>query len=361
MKSPAAFPTAFHVRTAEHNLTNAWLTRGGFTVSARFSTVTEEALAARFACALADITPVGRLRFSGAGGVALLSSACGESVTALAVGAAQPVYWTTQAGGVRGTGVLARLGPTDFLLVSVDIDLAWFSAAAVRFAATLRDQTAKHGFLMLAGPMAPALLAAAGLADAARLEPLRHTVAGWRGLKLRLSRWLGAGYEIACDAADGVILFDRLMQMGAGYALTLAGHEAVELLALEAGALTPGLDFTPARHAGESEPSAAALGLDAGQALRVIAAVECDSETPSARAPLFREAASTLQTREFQLSQPPIGTVLRAAYSPALRRTLGFAMLERAHAAPGTRLVLRRFGESGLEEVPARVVPRPFL
>lgn len=345
----------FHVRTAEHNHGNAWTTRGGFTLAARYADPIQEVLAVRAAAALIDASFIARLRVHGAGAAKLLSTACAFDAEALASGGSRRVFWRGEGGGVRGIGMAARFGATNFVLRSMESDAAWFDAAARRFDAAVRDETEEKGLLFLLGPTAADLLTAAGLEEATRLEAGRHAVVSWRGLNVVLSRWstlardLG-GCEIACANEDAITVFDRLWRTGQDFGLMLAGQEALGTLLLEQGVIVPGADFAPARDAKAREPSPSSLGLsEAGQGTpRILVGLEFDSEEPVPSAPVMHNGAI-------------VGATLRSVYSPTLRRAIALAQLDRAQASLGNAVTVRRLTPAGNTDTLARVTALPFL
>jgi len=56
-----------------------------------------------------------------------------------------------------------------------------------------------------------------------------------------------------------------------------------------------------------------------------------------------------------------VGRTMRSLYSPALRRAIALATLDKASAAPGTLLHIRRATADGIEDTPVHVVTLPFL
>lgn len=352
-------PTPFHLRTAEHNLGNLWFARGPLTVPARYGDPHEEALAARVACVLIDASALSRLRVHGPGAAKLLARACATDMESLAPGAAKSVVWRADGGGLRGVGVVARFGAANFTLTAFDTDGPWFAGAAKAFDATVRDESMEKGLLLLVGPFAGHVLQTAGLGEAASLEPGHHAVQPWRGLTVTVSRWselphvLG-GYEIACANDDGLFVFDRLWRAGQSASLQLAGQEAWETLLLEQGVPISGIDFTPARDWDASKPLAGSLGLGdlAGETNnapdRVLAGIECESEDPVPFAPVMD-------------GNETVGATLRSAYSPALKRAIALAQLERAHATPGVTVAVRRVTPGGFADIHARVTALPIF
>jgi glycine cleavage system aminomethyltransferase T len=365
MMSGALLKTPFHARTQAANPGNEWTARGRFTVPSRFSGVAHEAIAARHGAILADLTPLHRLWLRGEGAASLLDAACGAGASRLPSGESRNVIWTNAAGAVRGTGNLARFGAASFLLSSFAPDTEWFAAAAPRFGAELVDETHQRGVLLVTGPAAAFVLAEAGIDQHARLEPMQQTTAKWRGRTLTLSRWLTAdGYEVGCFPVDAVELFDFLHDAGKVHGLVLAGQHAIELLFLETGRLIPGLDFDLARDDAAREPSVASLGLGNGETSSVLAGVEWDRAEEEPLRFLFRNpgkyGASALSP-DFLYHDQAVGEIRRAAYSPALRRMIAVAMISKEFAVPGTELLLRRVGRTGIKNIAARIVARPFL
>jgi glycine cleavage system T protein (aminomethyltransferase) len=347
--SIALLPTPFHIRTAQYNTGNAWLRRGAFTLPAHFGDPQYEALAARFSCVLADVSALEDMCVEGAGAGALLAAACGPGVRTLKLGGTHSVQWSADGGGLRGFGTLLHVAENEFVLRGSDADIGWFAPHASRFGASIRDATAERGVLLLAGPFAPAVLAAAGLEQVAAFEPDEHVRHDWSGIPVSLSREARLNaYVIACAADVGAHIFDRLLKAGLPLGLRLAGQQAVELLQLEAGIALPHLDFKPARANFALEPLPASLGVSAPAGdMPVLAGVEFDSDGAYPFATLFHEGTEA-------------GRTLCSAYSLALRRAIALAQLDPKYAAPGTALRIPGAKKTDTEAV-ARVVPLPFL
>ena len=346
--------TPFHARTAEHNLANAWATRRSFAVPAHYGDPLQEALAPHLTAAMIDVSANQDLRIAGPGAAALLSAACGAPLRGMSVGHSEEVHWCADGGGLRGLGVVSRLGEQDFLLRSTDADLGWFASAAPRFGATVRDATRERGLLLLTGPYAIAVMVAARL-EISHLEPNRHARYDWRGAGVTVFRCarLG-GYELSCAADDGMLVFDRLFRGGRLVDLRLAGEETLQLLQLEAGMVLPYADFVPARDPFARTPSPAALGLpdlrgDGGRREGpVLAGIELESDEPAPFAPVFAAGREA-------------GRTLRSLYSPALKGAIALAELSPANASPGTLVQVRRAEGSRTGEVGGRVRALPFL
>jgi aminomethyltransferase len=350
----ALSPTPFHVRTAAHNGANAWVQRGRFSVPAHFGEPHQEALAARITAVLIDISAEQDLRIEGEGAAALLAAACGPAIRGLGIGRSDRVHWRADGGGLRGFGVLSRLYAEVFLLRAADADIGWFASAAQHFGPAVGDATAERGVLLVAGPYAMPLMIAARL-EVFPLEAGRYAEHDWHGIPVVLSRSpICDGYELSCAPDDALIVFDRLARAARMVGARLAGENARQLLQMESGLPLVHVDFAPAREPYARTPLPLALGFydpNAPAAMAgapVLAGLLYESDEPLSFAALFAGGSE-------------VGRSMRSLYSPSLKGAIALAQIQPKHAAIGTVLTARGTDSSGIREVPARVVPLPFL
>lgn len=334
--------TPFHARAAAANRTNVWETRNGFTLAADYGDVWEEALAARFAAVMVDLSWQPRARIGGPNAAAFVSRLFTRDVSMLMPGTAADTLWLNDAGGVRGLATVLRHGEETFETFSTTADIAWFATAAPLFGASAVDCTAEHGVLAVIGPMSAKILASAGLDPT--LAPMSFRRGYWRGLDVTVAR-LGLGYALWCAAEDGPILWDRLAAAGKAFALRPAGQRAFDILALESGMVRDfapaGDDITPTPH-------------DLGLADLVETGHPFNGRAPFKRAVAGRRLAGVLFDGE--APQPngvmPGGRALGSLYSPALRRAIALAVVEEG-IADGAAV--------SVGGVPGQVIALPFL
>jgi aminomethyltransferase len=356
--------TPFHARASDANRHNAWLTRNGVTLAERYSDVMQEALAARLNVVIADISWRWRVMLEGASAEELLPKLVTRDAATLAPGASFKALWLSDAGGVRGAGVVARLGRETFQLVASAPDVEWIAAAAATMNVQMRDVSRDGGGLAVVGPYAAATLKAAGLDTA--LEPLAFRKVSWRGIEVTLSRWgEHGGYEIWCAPDDGVVVWDRVMKAGAAYGIVPAGVSAMDVLDLEAGVPRPDLDYKPAREASDAEPMPAALGLTsliddahhgfngrraflATKPSRKLVGLEIDSDEPAPFTPVM-------------LNDKVVGHTLRSVYSPALKRAIALATVDEVAATLLSVTLPPDMAKPELRKAAARVTGLPFL
>jgi aminomethyltransferase len=361
LSRPPLRATPFHARAAAANRDNAWSARNGVTLAQRYNGVEPEALGARLNVVLADISWRWRVMFEGARTEEFLSRLVTRNASALAPGAAFKALWLTDEGGVRGAGVVARLGRERFQLTASAPDSEWIAKTAALFDVPVRDISEETGGLALIGPYAAATLRAADL------EPLGLQRLSWRGIEVTVTRWgEHGGFEIWCEPDDGVLVWDRLMRAGQPFGISPAGTEAIDTLDLEAGVARPNLDYAPARTG--RDPTPVSLGLEklvetahagfngrkeflSAEPAQRLVGLEIDSDTPAPFAPLA-------------VNGDVKGHTLRSFYSPALRRAIALAFVDANVSAPGTTFTLAlppNFATPALRSATARIVPLPFL
>lgn len=361
--------TPFHARTAASNPFNRWVERNGFTLAEDFGDAQGEVLAARASAAILDISWRSRVRFEGVNAADCVSRLMTRDAHRLQPGQSLKALWLNDGGGVRGAGVVARFAADQFLIASAAGDGTWFAAAAQEFEVSSRDVTEEEGGVALVGPFAKSVLEAAGLN--ANLEPLSFRKLFWRGLDITLSRWgEHDGFEIWCDAGDGLILWDRLIRAGAPFAIRPAGIAASDILDIEAGIPRPHRDYRPAPDGTSPSPSPESLGVTSlieemhrtfngfaawiaarSTTQAVLVGIEIDSGTPASFVPLIRSGTA-------------IGHTLTSVHSPVLRRAIALAQIDKRFAETGTEFSLAlplSLDCAAARAVAARVVDLPFV
>jgi aminomethyltransferase len=329
--------TPFHECSAAANRGNLWCARNGVSVAAQYDDANAEALAVRTGAVLTDISWHWRVRLEGARVGEFLVRLLTHDARMLLPGESARTLWLADGGGVRGEGIIARESANSFLLVSSCDDREWVAAGAHLFGVTTTILSDVEGALAIIGPYAHAVLAAAGFGDAP--PPLAFRKCGWRGYELAISRF-GAGIEFSCAAANAAALWEQLLRAGASSGLVPAGLLALDILNLEAGAPQPGLDYTPARAGHARKPLPRALGLQslvdernrqfngrgallaAAPESRSLMGVEIDANSHAPNTPVMT-------------GERVIGRTLYSVYSPALRRAIALAQIEKKSTKPG--------------------------
>ena len=228
--------------------------------------------------------------------------------------------------------------------------------------------------------MSCAVLKAAGIGDVATLPPFAIGRYDLDGIELTISRsgFTGdLGYEIWMDPAAAEAVWDRLFEVGRSRGLRPIGSRALDIARIEAGYLSPWVDFVPAEHAirvGRAR-SPLELGLerfvdfDKGhftgrRALleerrrgprSCLVGLDVEDNKPARAALLYADARARRE----------IGAVTSAVWSPTCKRNIAFARVDSRFAAPGTELwaeiYLNRELQWERRVTRARVVERTFF
>jgi aminomethyltransferase len=246
-----------------------------------------------------------------------------------------------------------RLGEDDYRLCTAERQIDWLLESAVGFDVEVREITAEIAALALQGPTSYAVLRAAGLVGAERLKPFDVGYFSLCSAPVTVSRtgFTGdLGYELWMDPGAAQDVWDALMAAGRSRGIRAIGSQALNLARLEAGFLSPHLDFVSAEQTIRvgRERSPIELGLswlldfDKGHfngrrallaerargARRRLAALDIAGNKPAHNALLYAGADGKRE----------IGSVTSAAWSPTCKRNIALAMVDAPYFKTGTGL-----------------------
>ena len=211
--------------------------------SSDFQTVAEEVRAVRERVGLIETSSFAKYTVTGSGAAAWLDGLLACKLPAVGRMTLAPML--KEDGRLIGDFTLANLGAEGFLLigsgVAEDYHLRWFHQhlpedGSVRIAS---QGTALAG-LAIAGPRSRELLASVTREDvsskAFRFMDLRRMNVGLASALVgRVSYTGDLGYELWCDSAYQIHLFDTLMAAGSSLGVRLFGSRALNSLRLEKG------------------------------------------------------------------------------------------------------------------------------
>ena len=391
--------TPFHAASSTSTGTPLWYAWDDYQVVDVYTDMAEEVRAFRRAAAMADMSPLNKTRVEGPDSGRLVDRIVTRGLGRLGVGGILYTPWCDERGKVVGDGLVLRTAPDSYTFSAGPLE-AWLGRHRAGLDAEITDITDRFGVLALQGPLSREILAeAAGGGD-------------WSGLgfsRLRAARIGGAdttvlrtgftgelGYEIWAPEYQGAEVWNAVAAAGAGRGLIPAGEYAVEVARIEAGLILIGADYNPAggerrvAHYDELESSFSSpfelglsrlvdlekgdfIGRDAlaeearsGGPDRRLAGVEIDWRQ-ALEAQAARGAAPDVSPRVRKDSLRLVsdgrtaGRATSVTWSPTLSKLIGFGIVERALAAPGSRIAVEWPLEGGAEEVDADVVGLPFL
>jgi aminomethyltransferase len=382
--------TPFHPRTfalCESLNYRDW--SGYYTVSSYEAHHEHEYNAIRNAAALIDISPLFKYNVTGRDAARFLDRVVTRSVGSLAIGRVIYTPWCDERGHVIDDGTVARLGERRFRLTSADPSLRWLHRNAAGLDVIIEDVSETVAALALQGPLSARALRATTDADIDGLAYYGVTRGRIAKIPVEVSRtgYTGdLGYEIWLPADSALVVWDHLMQ--GSHDIAPVGMLALDVARVEAGLLLIDVDFvgsvramTPAQKYSPFELGLGRLvdfnkGPFVGRAAleeahrrgagRMIVGLEIDwadveamherhGLPPTAPSVASRAPVPVLSGRR------QIGRATTTAWSPALKRLLSLATIDRPHFEPGTpvRFEITVEGERGFAG--ARVVKTPFF
>ncbi|HEX9181303.1 MAG TPA: glycine cleavage T C-terminal barrel domain-containing protein, partial [Burkholderiales bacterium] len=315
-----------------------------------------EALAVREAAGVIDVGTLGKLEVRGPDAAEFLERVYTGRFANQPVGTTRYALMCDEAGTIVDDGIVARFAPDRFYFTTSTVNgpLIYRELSRLntlwRLDCALVNLTGALAAVNLAGPRAREILAGLSALDlsAAAFPFLGAREGEVAGISARLMRvgFVGEwGYEIHVPAAYGGALWDALMAAGATRGIRPFGVEAQRLLRLEKGHIIVGQDTD-----GLTTPMEAGMGwalkMDkpffVGQrSLRILGGRALrQSLAGFTLAPDFSGAAPNECHLVIEGSEIA-GRVTSIAWSPALGRHVGLAMVRPGLASAGNSLQIR--------------------
>jgi aminomethyltransferase len=372
--------TPFHSRARELSQVDSFVAWAGYTTVDVFTNVEQEYFAIRNATTLYDLTPMVKYRITGPAAVPYLNRLVTRDLAKLKADRVAYCVWCNDAGHLIDDGTVFRLGEQEYRLCTAERQIDWLLDSAIGFDVAITEITEEIAALAVQGPTACAVLKTAGLAGIDRLKPFEIGYFSLAGRPLTVSRtgFTGdLGYELwmAPDAAESI--WDGLMAAGRSRGIRAIGSQALNIARIEAGFLTPNVDFVSAEHTIRTgrDRSPLELGLawlvdfekghfTGRRALiterqrgprRQLVGLDIAGNKPAHNALLYTEANGRRE----------IGSVTSATWSPTCKRNIALAMVDAPYFQTGktvwAEIYLNRELVWERRMSRAEVVERPFF
>ena len=333
--------------------------------------------ATRECAGLFDETSFAKIEVSGRGALGFLQRLCDNEMDR-PVGSVTYTQMLNRRGGIECDFTVTRLDEDRFLIVTGTAfgnhDLGWMRKHdPLDGSITLEDVGASRACLGLWGPRARDILQPLSGADLSNdafpyLTAQPITVGAIPCLALRVTYVGELGWELYCPIDRGLELWDALWQAGSALGMVAGGYRAIDSMRLEKGYRVWSTDITP-----EDNPYEAGLGFTVrlGKPIDFIGKealikAKADGVTRRLRPLLLDDgSAIALGGEPVRLSPSPsgggqgggiIGRVTSGGYGYTIDRSIAYAYLPSAQAAPGTGAQVQVFGRW----VPATVAREPL-
>jgi aminomethyltransferase len=372
--------TPFHGRARSLSQVDSFVPWSGYTTVDVFTTVEQEYFAIRNAATLYDLTPMVKYRIAGPDAVAYLNRLTTRDVAKIKPNRVSYCIWCNDAGHLIDDGTLFRLNEAEYRLCTADRQFDWLLDSAIGFDVQIEEITQTIAALSVQGPTACAVLKALGLVGIEKLTPFEIGEFSLAGTPLTVSRtgFTGdLGYELWMEPENAVTVWDALMVAGRSRGIRAIGSQALNIARLEAGFLSPHVDFISAEHAlrigVERSPLELGLGwlLDfekghftgrrallaekAGRPRRRLVGLDIAGNKPAHNALLYSDPKANRE----------IGSITSAAWSPTCKRNIALAMVDyplyELGATLWAEIYLNRELKWQRRMSRAQVVERPFF
>jgi aminomethyltransferase len=385
--------TPFHPRTAELNQARRWRNWSGFFIADSYFPAHDlEYHAIRFSAALFDVTPMCKYRVSGPDAATLVNRVITRRVDRIKPMRAIYTPWCDHDGRVLDDGTVALLADGSYFWTAAEPQHGWLDAASEGLNVTIEDLTERLCALSLQGPCSRDVLSSAVGRDMSDLPFFGRADVTIGGVPVSISRtgYSGdLGYELWIPFEQALPVWDALIKAGEDYTLRVAGMEALDVARLEAGLIMAGVDYHSGRTA--RHPSLAVspyeIGMDRLVDLDKPAFIgkralmnEVDAGGPANRLVgleldlnVFEDAYLDLgyaiehPLRAWRHVTPlsrkgeTIGRATSGTFSPLLKRSIALGFLPTKHAEVGSTVSIEWQIEETRQQIPATVVPLPFL
>jgi aminomethyltransferase len=385
--------TPFHPRTAELNQARRWRKWSGFFIADSYFPAHDlEYHAIRFSAALFDVTPMCKYRVSGPDAAKLVNRVITRRVDRIKPMRAIYTPWCDHDGRVLDDGTVALLADGSYFWTAAEPQHGWLDAASEGLNVTIEDLTERLCALSLQGPCSRDVLSSAVGRDMSDLPFFGRADVTIGGVPVSISRtgYSGdLGYELWIPFEQALPVWDALIKAGENYTLRVAGMEALDVARLEAGLIMAGVDYHSGRTA--RHPSLAVspyeIGMDRLVDLDKPAFIgkRALMDEVAAGGPANRLVGLELDLNVFEdayldLGYPiehplrawrhvtpltrkgeTIGRATSGTFSPLLKRSIALGFLPTKHAEVGSTVSIEWQIEETRQQIPATVVPLPFL
>jgi len=383
----------FYARTAALNQGRRWRIWSGYYAADSYMMAHDlEYHAVRFSAALFDVTPMNKYRVSGPDAARLVDRVITRRADRIKPMRVIYTPWCDENGRVIDDGTVSLLADGSYFWTAAEPQHGWLDAAGDGLDVTIEDLTERVTALSLQGPRSRDVLSAAVGRDMADLPFFGRADVAIAGQQVGVSRtgYSGdLGYELWMPFEAALPVWDALVAAGEAHTLRVAGMEALDVARIEAGLIMAGVDYWSARHA--PHPSQAAspyeIGFDrlvdldkpsfigkralvdevaaGGPAVRLVG-LELDLNAFEAAYldlgyPIEHPFRGWRRSLPLSRKGELVGRATSGVFSPLLKRSLALGRLPAKLAAPGHAVAIQWAIDEHRVEIPATVVPLPFL
>lgn len=347
--------------------------------------------AIRNGTALIDVSPLYKYILTGRDAAACIDRMITRDATRLDVGQVIYTPWCDELGRVIDDGTVSRLGEQTFRWTAAEPNLRWFRQNAAGLDVAIEDVSEQVAALALQGPTSAAVLNAVAGAPIGHLKYFRVAQGTIGGATVEISRtgYTGdLGYEVWMKREDAAEVWDRIVAAGGAYGLRPSGLLALDVARVEAGLLLIDVDFVSAKKALTAAQLYTPLemglrrlvdfnkerfiGRDAlviehqrGSRKKIVGVQvhwpDVERLYDSVGLPPLANATASRVAVPVRAGGKQVGRMTSSTWSPVLKKMIGLATVDGAHAIAGARIEIEHTVDAVRHFVGATIVDTPFF
>jgi aminomethyltransferase len=243
--------TPFHARARALSQVDSFIPWAGYTTVDVFTAVEQEYFAIRNAATLYDLTPMVKYRVAGRDAAVYLNRLVTRNIEKLKTNRVAYCVWCNDAGHIIDDGTVFRLGETEYRLCTAERQIDWLLDSAIGFEVVVEEVTEQIAALAVQGPTSYAVLKTAGLREVEKLKPfdIGSFTLGEADVMVSRTGFTGdLGYELWLAPEHAETVWDALMLAGRTRGIRAIGSQALNIARIEAGFISPNVDFVSAEH-----------------------------------------------------------------------------------------------------------------
>lgn len=213
---------------------------GGWALPVEYESMLKEAKAVRTSCGVFDASHMGEIRVTGSNALNFLQKIVSNDISKTKPGQMQYNLLPNKDGGVIDDLMVYNCGNSFLCVVNAsnsEKDYNWIKSNQID-GVQIIDESNNTALIAIQGPNAVKLLESVLEAKLADIKYMHFKEGNFLGKKMLISRsgYTGEdGFEVYLANNDTILLWDRLIEEGKEFGLTLCGLGSRDILRIEAG------------------------------------------------------------------------------------------------------------------------------
>lgn len=339
----------------------------GFYMPVQFEGVTAEHLTVREKLGVFDVSHMGEIWVEGPMAFNLVQKVSSNDIAVLDEGKVQYTCFPNDKGGIVDDFLVYHFSKEKYLLVvnasNIEKDFNWITEQNKTIGATIANKSDETGQLAIQGPLALKAMQKLTSEPIEDMTFYTYKVVEFAGVKdvlLSTTGYTGAGgCEIYFNNADGIKIYEAVLEAGREFGIKPIGLAARDTLRLEMGYCLYGNDIND-----ETSPLEAALGwitkfTDGNNFVNREALEQQKKDGVKKLLVGFEMIDKGIARQHYPILNAeghPIGEVTSGTMSPSLKKAIGMGYVAKEFSKSGTEILIEIRGKN----YKAQVVKRPF-